>query len=94
MSEVQVGRIMLRTIVNSDEAPVKVLITKIVFLDEEDDEIEGNKKIQSILKVLTCVKLDTMESREYFSILKPNHTWTVYRHEGSRLGFDFKSGHL
>ena len=87
----EVGKFMMRKVGKEDVDPVQVLITKIEFQDGDEKEIKGNKKVKDgIIKIVTCVNLDTMESREYHSIWSvKNRTWSPYFHGSSRSMFYF-----
>ena len=81
----EIGKFMMHHF-QGDVDPVEVLITKITFEDGDEKEIKGNKTIKDgVIKLVTCVNLKTMESREYHSIWSvKNRTWSPYFHRSSR----------
>tara|TARA_B110000008_G_C16966316_1_gene562127 strand:- start:2225 stop:2548 length:324 start_codon:yes stop_codon:yes gene_type:complete len=80
-----VGKQMFRMAKGGKIIPGRMLITKVVFQDGDEKEIEGNKtENDGLAMIVTCVKLDgnSLGSREYFSVFSArNRSWTLFHSE-------------
>lgn len=89
-----VGKQMVRMTKEGKVIPGRMLITKVVFQDVDEKEIEGNKtENDGLFMVVTCVKLDgnSLGSREYYSMFSAKRReWLLFKNETGNVLCFFK----